>query len=353
MNGTPDCCAVQTPYVSRFKGLYIATELAVATLAVAGNALVCVAVVRNKRLRTVTNYFLVSLAAADILVGLVAVPCAVLTDLGQPRHNLPLCTVLLSVLIVLTQISTLSMLAVAAERYVAVLLPFRYRRVVNPGNAKLLLLLTWITAAVFGCVPLMDPRKQPANSSYCIFACVVDMTYMVYFNCFCCFLLPLSAMFVIYGRIFLVVRRQLRRIAVTRGTAAGGGAERAVGKASASGSVVETRITTVGPPGGPAVVDPRPGSAKAILNVHTGREFRKAASLFLVTFLFMTCWMPIHLINTVQLLRPHVDVPLPASLAAILLSHANSALNPVLYAYRMRSFRRTLVGMWSGRPKPP
>ena len=48
----------------------------------------------------------VSLAVADILVGMVAIPCAVLTDLGRPRHNLPLCLVLVSMLIVLTQVQT-------------------------------------------------------------------------------------------------------------------------------------------------------------------------------------------------------------------------------------------------------
>ena len=46
----------------------------------------------------------VSLSVADILVGLVAIPCAVLTDLGRPRNDLPLCLVLLSVLMVLTQV---------------------------------------------------------------------------------------------------------------------------------------------------------------------------------------------------------------------------------------------------------
>lgn len=51
--------------------------------------------------------FKVSLAVADILVGLVAIPCAVLTDLGQPRHNLPLCLMMLSILIVLTQVEHL------------------------------------------------------------------------------------------------------------------------------------------------------------------------------------------------------------------------------------------------------
>ncbi|XP_039998571.1 adenosine receptor A1-like [Xiphias gladius] len=317
MNVTPGSCTAEMPYgfQPRFKGLYIATELIIAVLAITGNFLVCLAVTRNKKLRTVTNYFLVSLAVADILVGMVAIPCAVLTDLGRPRHNLPLCLVLLSILMVLTQSSILSMLAVAAERYIAILLPFQYQRMMSPRNAQLALLVTWGLAAISGSVPLMDWQRQPAGSDYCIFTCVVDMSYMVYFNFFCCLLVPLVAMFIIYGHIFLTVRRQLRRIAVARGTAE------------------DTRGA-------------EPNVAKS--NIRTGQELRKATFLFLVLFLFMVCWMPIHLINCLLLLCPQCEVPMSLTLAAILLSHVNSALNPILYAYRMRSFRHTLIRMWRG-----
>ncbi|XP_070786769.1 adenosine receptor A1-like [Enoplosus armatus] len=403
MNATPGSCTAEMPYEYQpsFKGLYIATELIIAALAITGNFLVCLAVARNKKLRTVTNYFLVSLAVADILVGLVAIPCAVLTDLGRPRHDLPLCLVLLSILMVLTQSSILSMLAVAAERYMAILLPFRYQRVMSPANARLALLVTWGLGAVSGSVPLMDWRRQPADSDYCIFTCVVDMSYMVYFNFFCCLLVPLVAMFIIYGHIFLTVRRQLRRIAVARGGAedaraaasgstgtgdagssaaaggAGGGADTGTGKGTRPsgkckaglrageeagiGSVIDTETTAaftkpglwVASAGSScsscAPADPRPGeSNKAKSSIRTSQELRKATSLFLVLFLFMVCWMPIHLINCILLLCPQCEVPMTLTLAAILLSHANSALNPILYAYRMRSFRHTLMGMWRG-----
>ncbi|GAA6216170.1 adenosine receptor A1-like [Lates japonicus] len=404
MNVTPNSCTAEMPYgyQPRLKGLYIAMELIIAMLAITGNFLVCLAVTRNKKLRTVTNYFLLSLAVADILVGLVAIPCAVLTDLGQPRHNLPLCLVLLSILMVLTQSSILSLLAVAAERYMAILLPFQYQRMMSPRNAQLALLVTWGLGAISGSVPLMDWQRQPADSDYCIFTCVVDMSYMVYFNFFCCLLVPLVAMFIIYGRIFLTVRRQVRRIAVARGTtknmrapgcgssgtgtedtgssAVGGSIEEetdlGTGKGTSrqpkekvgTGSLIETETTTVftkhefkiasaiSTSISSASTEHHLGETNvAKSSIHTCQEVRKATSLFLVLFLFMVCWLPIHLINCVLLLCPQCDIPMSLTLGAILLSHANSALNPILYAYRMRSFRHTLIGMWRGmwsiRPK--
>ncbi|KAG7219549.1 hypothetical protein INR49_019015, partial [Caranx melampygus] len=401
MNVTFNSCTAEMPYgfQPQLKGLYIASELIIAMVAIIGNILVCLAVTHNKKLRTVTNYFLVSLAVADILVGLVAIPCAVLTDLGRPHHNLPVCLVMLSILMMLTQSSILSLLAVAAERYMAILLPFQYERMMSPRNAQLALVVTWGLGAITGLVPLMDRQRQPADSNYCIFTCVVDMTYMVYFNFFCCLLVPLAAMFIIYGQIFLTVRRQLRRIAMVSGTAedirttsrssvtgtedtvssgAGGttGSEPdlelpATGsqsmeneRKSNAGAVSDTETTTVCPKPGFRISQANntpfsdPNLAESTMvksNIRTCQELRKATSLFLVLFLFMVCWMPIHLINCILLLCPQCDVPMSLTLGAILLSHANSALNPILYAYRMRSFRHTLMGMWRGiwnvRPK--
>ena len=205
------------------------------------------------------------------------------------------------------------------------------------------------------------------------------MNYMVYFNFFCCLLVPLVAMFIIYGHIFLTVRSQLRRIAIARGMAAdtraagsgstgtedtgssaaggtpGGGANMGTGKENSVGSLIETETSAVFSKAGLRIVSAGSTTGPSNSNVRPRQEMRKATSLFLVLFLFMVCWTPIHLINCILLFCPQCDVPMSLTLAAILLSHANSALNPILYAYRMRSFRHTLIGMWramwSVRPK--
>lgn len=201
--------------------------------------------------------------------------------------------------------------------------------------------------------------------SYCIFTCVVDMAYMVYFNFFCCFLLSLIAMLFIYGHIFLVIRHQLRRIAVTRGTFVDmiptvrvstakensecsaseiAGGEAAMATARGSVNLINTETTAVF-----MAPNPRPG-VPIKSKTHIFQEQQKANSLFLLVFLFALCWMPIHLINCVLLFCQHCHVPMSVMLTAILLSHANSALNPVLYVYSMRSFRQKLMKMWKKRP---
>jgi len=48
---------------------------------VAGNTLVCCAVAVERKLRNVTNYFLVSLAVADLLVSVVVMPSCIAHDL--------------------------------------------------------------------------------------------------------------------------------------------------------------------------------------------------------------------------------------------------------------------------------
>jgi len=56
----------------------------------AGNVLVCAAVCLERRLQNVTNYFLMSLAIADLLVSLLVMPLAMVVELFGQFYQLAL-----------------------------------------------------------------------------------------------------------------------------------------------------------------------------------------------------------------------------------------------------------------------
>lgn len=98
---------------------YIVIEIIIALLSISGNVLVCWAVAINTSLKNATNYFLVSLAVADILVGLLAIPFAITISLGIGLDFYG-CLFMACFVLVLTQSSIFSLLAIAIDRYLAV-----------------------------------------------------------------------------------------------------------------------------------------------------------------------------------------------------------------------------------------
>jgi len=62
-------------------GNWIALLLGAMVVAgVVGNGLVCAAIAVERKLRNDTNYFLVSLAVADLFVSLVVMPCCIVQE---------------------------------------------------------------------------------------------------------------------------------------------------------------------------------------------------------------------------------------------------------------------------------
>ncbi|KAM4620752.1 adenosine receptor A2b [Polymixia lowei] len=320
---------------AEMRTFYIIIELIIAVLSISGNILVCWAVAINTNLKNATNYFLVSLAVADILVGCLAIPFAITISIGI-RLDFYGCLFLACFVLVLTQSSIFSLLAIAIDRYLAVKIPLRYKELMTGKRAREIITILWILSFVIGLIPflgwnLKDSKeacghKQENGSSgednatnvgpsegpkvggdflrscelICLFETIVDMQYMVYFNFFVCVLLPLLIMLGIYAKIFTVARKQLRQIEL-----------KCVGNGDSH---------------------------------HHGllqREIRAAKSLSIIVGLFAICWLPVHILNCIKLFYPNLDRPAFVMYVAIILSHANSAVNPMIYAYRIQDFRNT------------
>ncbi|XP_072302699.1 adenosine receptor A2b [Eucyclogobius newberryi] len=310
--------------------LYIVIEVAIAVLSIAGNVLVCWAVSINTTLKNATNYFLVSLAVADILVGCLAIPFAIIISVGI-HLDFYGCLFLACFVLVLTQSSIFSLLAIAIDRYLAVKIPLRYKELMTGKTAREIIAILWILSFVIGLIPFLGWNQKhmgcPNGSSEltnttttgaaegqkaggmnllysckleCFFESVVDMHYMVYFNFFVCVLLPLLIMLGIYLKIFTVARKQLRQIEL-----------KCVGNGESH---------------------------------HHGllqREIRAAKSLSIIVGLFAVCWLPVHILNCLTLFYREIKKPEVVMYVAIILSHANSVVNPIIYAYRIQDFRNT------------
>lgn len=69
---------------------YALSYCALILVIIFGNSLVCVAVLRERALQTTTNYLVVSLAVADLLVATLVMPWVVYLEVSEPRLGLPM-----------------------------------------------------------------------------------------------------------------------------------------------------------------------------------------------------------------------------------------------------------------------
>ncbi|XP_074598154.1 RYamide receptor-like [Brevipalpus obovatus] len=117
----------------------------VSLTAVVGNTIVICYVVGSRRLRTVTNNFIANLAVADILIGAFSIPfqfqAALLQKWVLPSFMCPFCTV---VQVVSVNVSIFTLVAIAADRYLVVVTPLKYR--ISKGRARLIIVVIWIIA---------------------------------------------------------------------------------------------------------------------------------------------------------------------------------------------------------------
>ncbi|XP_074833740.1 adenosine receptor A1 [Carettochelys insculpta] len=298
--------------ISAFQAAYITLEVLIALVSVPGNVLVIWAVRMNPALQDATFSFIVSLAVADVAVGALVIPLAIVINIG-PQTDFYTCLMVACPVLILTESSILALLAIAVDRYLRVKIPLSYKNVVTPKRAAVAIACCWIVSLLVGLTPMFGwnnlhkMRTQEANGSHtsfvirCQFENVISMEYMVYFNFFIWVLPPLMLMLIIYLEVFNLIRKQLDK------------------KVSANSS------------------DPQK---------YYGKELKIAKSLALVLFLFALSWLPLHTLNCITLFCPSCQTPSILIYIAIFLTHGNSAMNPVVYAFRIKKFRVTFLQIW-------
>lgn len=82
-----------------------------------------------------------------------------------------------------------------------------------------------------------------------------------------------------------------------------------------------------------------------VLGAARKSEVKATQNLSIIVAFFAVCWMPLYTINCVQAFCDECPVPTSLIHACIVLSHLNSAGNPLLYAYHLKDFRNAFKSL--------
>ncbi|XP_068835009.1 D(4) dopamine receptor [Capricornis sumatraensis] len=327
----------------------------------AGNSLVCMSVAAERSLQTPTNYFIVSLAAADLLLALLVLPLFVYSEVqgGVWLLSPGLCDALMAMDVMLCTASIFNLCAISVDRFVAVAVPLRYSRQSRGGRQLLLIGATWLLSAAVAAPVLCglnDARGR--DPSVCR---LEDRDYVVY-SSVCSFFLPCPLMLLLYWATFRGLRRwgaarraKLHGRAPRRPSGPGPPAPDASPAAAAAPGpppdAAPDAATAPGPtpdaapapdaaaPPDAVLAEPSPQARRRRRAKITGRERKAMRVLPVVVGAFLLCWTPFFVVHITRALCPACAVSPRLVSAVTWLGYVNSALNPVIYTIFNAEFR--------------
>ncbi|XP_028441778.1 dopamine receptor D4a [Perca flavescens] len=336
---------------------------------ICGNLLVCLSVFTEKALKTTTNYFIVSLAVADLMLAVLVLPLFVYSEFqdGVWTLSTTLCDGLMTMDVMLCTSSIFNLCAISVDRFIAVLIPLAYNRKHVDLRQALLLSATWIMALAVAS-PIMFginnvPGRDPAE-------CKLENDDYVLYSSVCSFFIPCPIMLLLYCGMFRGLRRweEARKAKLKNSITACRKLQEAAAALPPLASlppplppIIERELTenldepSVFPStekpfhsedrGGPVHTvsfteikfnpDPRRRKTAKINN----RERKAMKVLPVVVGAFLFCWTPFFVLHTMRARCQGCHVP-PALMSVVTwLGYVNSALNPIIYTVFNTEFR--------------
>ncbi|CAL8266750.1 unnamed protein product [Lota lota] len=335
--------------------------VAVVAITVTGNILVILAVCLERKLHNATNYFLMSLAVADMLLGVLVMPVSMVTVLYDYWWPLPpdLCPVWIYLDVLFSTASIMHLCAISLDRYIAIHNPLHHSRSNSRTKARVKILAVWtISAGISMPIPVLGLRDH--SKVFRDGSCQLTDDSFVLIGSFVAFFVPLTIMVVTYSLTiralqneatlcldhlvprpkwsttltlgFLpqpamtsdkIFRRSLSRKASA--VSAGGGSTGGGGVSGVRGSVS----------GGP------PFGRRTIQSINNEQKASKV--LGVVFFLFVVMWCPFFITNVLAVV---CDPALcdPAILGGLLnvfvwIGYLSSAVNPLVYTLFNNTYR--------------
>lgn len=198
---------------SIWKIIIILISVLICILTALGNVLVLLSFKINKKLRTTNNYFLISLAIADSIIGFVSMPISTIYFITEKWLLGPyICDLWLSLDYTVSNASVANLLLISFDRYFSITRPLTYR--VNRttkkvtaliGSSWLISILIWTPFIIFW--PYFH-GKRVLKDDECKVQFFYTNKYLTLGTCFIAFYLPVIFICIVYYKIWVKTKKR-------------------------------------------------------------------------------------------------------------------------------------------------
>nr|ANO38994.1 GCR012 [Schmidtea mediterranea] len=178
-----------------------------------GNVFVVAAIILEKNLQSVSNYLILSLAVADLMVAVLVMPISVINEISSSWWmGMSLCDIWIFFDVLCCTASVLHLVAIAIDRYWAVT-QINFIRKKSGARKQILIMIfcVWSVSIVIS-IPsrFHGHRNQFLTSEDGVCRMNTNHTYIIVAN-IGAFFLPMLIMVAIYIRIYVFAKRQIRK----------------------------------------------------------------------------------------------------------------------------------------------